>query len=423
MGRKERLKKTNKNKKRKTVIKKHIRSQYRVQRKNTRKIIGITSICFLILAIIYTLNYSIFGYNLFVRKYHTITHQMVNIEGENGFDVKVNHYQKLDNVIEQSVDGILNFYGISDLPATERNKFLKNNKKEEAVSILKIIDKTLTENNFLHRHAFLLKATLTGSQIDNDIKTIIRDKGHLITSRDSFSKIDISAYLENIQRETAIKTFLKGNSDKIAYIAEHIDEDYYLTDCYNTTAIYLGIGEVLGLPIKSVSIPNHSFIRWKFGDDKYIDWEVTRGILSNDYSYFQLSGINVDDPVVKNGVYFRELERNENFGIRYILLGNLILELGRNANNLKSKLAYYHKALEHFQKALGYNPKFKVVFNNIGIAYEKLGDVALKKQNKKNAIELYNNAIESYDKAYAAFPGNSMFLKQKNNLVAKTNKL
>lgn len=340
------------------------------------------------------------------NSYNTIGHQFLDIEKKAGILVNNGHYLFLDNLMDKIIENLI----VSLRPNENLSRDeaiivfqMVNFTEKEAEVILKIINKTLVDNNFVHQNAQFLTLTFNGRKLDADIKNIIKDKNKEITSRISVKNLDVSGYVISSEREKIVKTFLRENSDKIDYLFNHIDDDYYFTDCYNTVAIYLSIADILNLPLYSVHIPNHSFLRWYIDETNYFDWEATRGKRTNDYSYTILSGIKLSDFVVKNGVYFRKLKRSENFSTRFILLGNVMIQNAEIQNSDK-KVDYYNKAILYFKKALASNPNFSIVNNNIGIAYEFLGDTMLDKQHRNMAIENYNSAIGLYRKAVLAYP-------------------
>lgn len=359
--------------------------------------------------------------NIKRNSYNTIGHQILDIEKKAGILVNNGHYLFFENLIDKIIENLI----VSLRPNENLSRDeaiiafqMVNFTEKEAEVILKIINKTLVDNNFVHQNAQLLTLTFNGRKLDADIKNIIKDKNKEITSRISVKNLDVSGYVISLEREKIVKTFLRENSDKIDYLFNHIDDYYYFTDCYNIGAIYLSIADILNLPLYSVQIPNHLFLRWYIDETNYFDWEATKGKRSNDYSYTILSGIKPNDSVVKNCVYFRKLSRVENFSIRYILLGNFIIQ-DAEIQNIDKKVDYYNKALLYFRKALASNPNFGVVNNNIGIAYEKLGDTMLKKHSRSMAIEYYNSAIGSYKNAVLTFPENQQIRQNLKSLQEK----
>ena len=352
-------------------------------------------------------------------KYQTIGHQILDIEKRGGFFVNNSHYLHLDNLIDKMIENIMiklsldkNLTHAKAIKQLQQTDFPEN----EAEAILEAINKTLVDSNFVHQKTQLLSLTLTGRKLDTDIQNIVN--GIKNTLQISVENIDVASYTRGSAREEFVKTFLKENKNILGYLSQHINDDFYFTDCYNTTVIYLSIADVLNLPLYSVHIPNHSFLRWYIDEANYLNWEATKGKRSNDYSYTILTGIKLSDSAVKNGVYFRKLNRSENFGTRYILMGNVMIQTAEMQNSDK-KVNYYNKALQYFNKALAANPNFSVVKNNIGIAYELLGNAMLKKERRRITTEYYDPAIDSYKEALSAFPRNQDIRRNVESLKEK----
>jgi len=416
-------KKNKKNKNRKTPHRNYQARSFEVLKNKFPVIIGTISLIFIAFL---SLGYSMLvGVDaVYKSKYHTLAHQFLDLEKQSGFKVTVRQYQFLDNLIDQSIIDLIMLFGKSESTIDKAIQFFnqKTYTRAEALLILGKIDDVLTKNNFLHKPSYLISLSLKGSELDDDLKNILRgniDKMLFVMPPD---EIDISGFVKDHSREKFLRTFIKENNAKINYISKHLDEEYHYTDCHNTVALYLSIGEVLGLPLYSVNIPNHTFIRFYTGKNEYLDWEVTKGGGSNDDNYSRLSGISLNDPVVKNGVYFRNLDRDENFGTRYLIMGNIMLNAGKFSTKQKSRRQYYLKALDHFETALKFNPRFKVIHNNTGFTFEALGDAEIEDGNLEPALRYYQNAKKSFGEAHAVFPNNKEFLKQVNALNIKIGK-
>lgn len=56
-------------------------------------------------------------------------------------------------------------------------------------------------------------------------------------------------------------------------------------DCDLYSTLYLSIAETLNLPLKTVGMPRHMFVRWKFDDGSYLNWEATSGFEAKDDYY------------------------------------------------------------------------------------------------------------------------------------------
>lgn len=56
-------------------------------------------------------------------------------------------------------------------------------------------------------------------------------------------------------------------------------------DCDTRTSLYLAVAEVSGLPLSAVYHPDHVFVRWRFPNGKYLNWETTQGVVTYDDDY------------------------------------------------------------------------------------------------------------------------------------------
>lgn len=280
----------------------------------------------------------------YARRYDTIAHQILDLEKDSDFEVTASHYEFLDDLIDAMVDAIAG--RLMEQQPHRRESTIQELRKryytrEDVLSLLQTVNEVLIQRNFAHKKSLLLKHTLTGAKLDKEVLRVVDAEYRRITSRDSIEKIDLVPHISNPERRQQVATFWRENSDKITHFREHPDDDYYYTDCYNTTAIYLSIADVLGLPLHSVSIPNHSFLRWHFSETEYLDWEETRGKVSDDNSYMRQAGLASEHPTIKLGIYLRSLRRTENLGVRHVLLGNLMLTMGRAPpNNVVMKHGY-----------------------------------------------------------------------------------
>ena len=56
-------------------------------------------------------------------------------------------------------------------------------------------------------------------------------------------------------------------------------------DCDLYTSLYMSIAQRCSLPLVAVECPEHMFVRWKFPDGKYINWETTQGLITEEEDY------------------------------------------------------------------------------------------------------------------------------------------
>jgi len=143
------------------------------------------------------------------------------------------------------------------------------------------------------------------------------------------------------------------NTDLNAYLLSQ-GLDKKVLDCDNASLIYLSIAEALKLPLSAVYTPHHVFVRFD-ADGNSLNWETTSGMeLSDDYYRDRL---NISDESVRNGVYLRNLTREETIAIVYDNRGNAWDDKG----NPDNAIADYNSAIE-------LDPNFAVAYYNRGNA-------------------------------------------------------
>ncbi len=130
---------------------------------------------------------------------------------------------------------------------------------------------------------------------------------------------------------------------------DEYDKDYHLFStsleagtyvCRSLSLIYYSIGEFLNLPISAIFVPNHMFVRWNFEDGSYFNWETTSSTKYSDEKYIKEHRIS--NKSIKEGIYLRNLERNEILS-EFIRCGSF---LQNDLNNLDGRIECYTKAAE-----------------------------------------------------------------------------
>lgn len=174
-------------------------------------------------------------------------------------------------------------------------------------------------------------------------------------------------------------------------------------DCDNYSALYVAIGESLGIPIVPVYAPNHSFLRIYFNDGSYMNWEATKGMSLPD-AYF-IENLHIEDSSLRSGVYMRTLTRKEFIGVEYNNMGAFLMTAGR-----------YADAIPYFGRAIGFYPLFSSAYHNRGSSSYAMGRLDTARDDLQEAKRLdpgrastrntlgdihfdrkeYNRAIEEY---------------------------
>ena len=147
-------------------------------------------------------------------------------------------------------------------------------------------------------------------------------------------------------------------------------------DCDNYSFIYLSVADVLDLPVFASQAPSHVFVRWHQGTEERgfsFNWETLTASSVGDDHY--KSSSNMTDESVDQGVYLRNLNRDETLSITYSLLVEGYTENGD-----------FEKAKEAAYKAIGLNQRNPA-------AYLAAGNLMREQGAFDKAQELYDGVI------------------------------
>jgi len=309
-------------------------------------------------------------------KYHSIAHQVLSLESRE-LGIQPN-YRLLDEIIDE-------------VRQRKNNLQLKFYSEDDAVELLKIIDDILLNKNFIYDGRIcLLSEALESRRLNQDEIQYIR---HLDIKN---SGIDFR------NKEEYNRIILPDNRHKI-HVLKNIHENFHFAECVTFSFIYLGIADVLNLPIYMVLAPSHVFVRWHL-KNSYFNWETTSGtIVDDDYirNVFDISELSI-----RSGVYLKSLNRTESFVTAYYMLSNSVNQADKKIFyltktvelNPKHSRAYYNRgtlwyqkgqfqqALKDFNMAIGLDPNHSETFNNRGNIWYETGKT-------ENALSDYNQAI------------------------------
>lgn len=209
----------------------------------------------------------LFQYESMNPKFKTPLHKVLDIESV--YFRKSVDYQKLDSLIKQ---------------AKELVPLKKAYSEIEVKALMKVIFHLLNENRFVYRGGInYMSDTFTARKLsDSDIE-YIRD-------------FDYEEFMTQVEASRGDPKFWDGrivvSEDQQQQIMYHASEDYYFADCDMYTNIYLAIGYELKLPLYRVNVPGHAFIRWKYSDGSWINWETTSGMSQPDSYYIEKFHLN-----------------------------------------------------------------------------------------------------------------------------------
>jgi len=144
-------------------------------------------------------------------------------------------------------------------------------------------------------------------------------------------------------------------------------------DCKQYPALYHSVAERLDLPLSIVLVPGHIVIRWSDGKHN-INWETLDAKEVSDE--YLISEYNISKKSITNGVYLRNLTREQAKAIAFASCGNSKAEKGD-----------LDGAISDYNKAIGFFPKYLTVNLNIGISKTRKIDL-------DGAISAFDKAIE-----------------------------
>ena len=160
--------------------------------------------------------------------------------------------------------------------------------EDEAIRALKTIETVLVENHFLlHIHTYRLHEMLTP---------------------------------QPARRQRLY------SQERIDFYYAHQDDLFYHFDCDLGSLVFLGIGERMGLPIKFVEVPGHNFVRWRFEDGSYINWDTNTARTVTDDQFRRGESLSAsasfDRDAEERAGYLRDMSRDEIKGYYFGLIGS-----------------------------------------------------------------------------------------------------
>ncbi len=149
--------------------------------------------------------------------------------------------------------------------------------------------------------------------------------------------------------------------------------------CMSLTALFLVLGERLGLPLHAVCVPEHQFVRYQSGPDKaYVNVETTeKGIALPDREYRRRHPWERTERA--NSFYLRTLTKRRVLATFVARLGDALREQGRPVDALAALLL-----------ALQVNPDDPEAWNSLGVLHAARG-------RKDTAGKAYRQALAIND--------------------------
>jgi tetratricopeptide (TPR) repeat protein len=294
-------------------------------------------------------------------RYHTIAHRILELESE-AATVDDSMYQLLDTLIDEAK---------AKIPRTAISED-RNERRKQVESILLTIDDILIRHNFIYPRDRkedwtlllcdgLTPKTLKGSELE-----------------------EILAQRHNTRRVGRINR----------------DKPFYLVDCDTASYLYLGIGEVLELPLSMIDLPEHNFIRWSFDPQSYLNWETMYGNFRSNYEYrLFLGDDDLAEELYNRRVYLVAMSPQDVMGYCYS---------ARALKWEKPELKNYRRATEDYETSIRMYPRTPFAFNNLAWILATCPDAKFRSGQKaislsQQAVSIYPDHAEYIDTLAAAY--------------------
>jgi tetratricopeptide (TPR) repeat protein len=192
--------------------------------------------------------------------------------------------------------------------------------------------------------------------------------------------------------------------------------------CLSLSVLYLSIAERIGMPVYGVVVPGHFFVRYDDGRRKYNIETTAGGAIVDDKHYLE----KFNPPTGENSVYFKNLTKKQSLGCFFNNLGNCYIERGQldtayeylvgavqvnpslgearvNLGNVLLRLNRPAEAIAQYEQALSFIGPDALTFNNMGNAYQAVGNYERAKQLYLRALELKKDFIDVYRNLAGAY--------------------
>ncbi len=162
--------------------------------------------------------------------------------------------------------------------------------------------------------------------------------------------------------------------------------------CLSLSVLYLSLAERLGLPLYGVVVPGHFFVRYDDGNKRFNIETTSKGGTASDEQYKKEFEVPI---VYGDSIYLKNLNKIQTLGCFLNNLGNAYEEIGN-----------YELAMKALEGAVDINPALAESRTNLGNVYLKLGRVEEAIEQYREAIDInpgvaptYNNLGTAYMKA------------------------
>lgn len=310
----------------------------------------------------------------YVWKYNTTAHRLLKIDEEISALPAAQRYQIFDSKYK-ILDEVIGKINLRIQPLVA-NKLLSQ--KERALKILKEIDWTLIENNFIVCiHTKTMSDALSPKDINFSGCQIFGSPDNIDHSTDTF-------YIMNCP---ALSCQVRLTPKAYEHIKKNQIGKYYTVDCDIAAIIYLAVGEVNGLPLKLVEMPSHNFVRWRFNESEFLNWDNNSALEYTNYDFRNglttTSSSKISPEEELEGHFLQDMTIDEIVGYYYSVTGIELKDQKR-----------YREAEQFYNKSISIRQYDALALNNLSWMYltvlefksENNYKVALRLSEKVDAI-------------------------------------
>lgn len=261
--------------------------------------------------------------NLYIPKYNTIGHRVLQLEEKYSnlpSDRKHIYFDNMYKIIDDLID-----------TTKHRLKpFLQSNfpvRKNEAAIILKTIDSVLIEQYFV-------------------VCIKVESLSDALTPK-KLNEFTCYKYLPGYRGE---------------FCQRHLNSNYFGIDCDLGAILYASIGEALALPIHVIEVPDHNFVRWRFSDHDYINFDNNSANIYPDDTFRQgLSPTASQDFSIEEETKSHFLQDMTENDIKGYYLAIIAISLSHQGRYLETEKLY--------KEAVSYRPYDALAMNNLSWMY------------------------------------------------------
>lgn len=230
----------------------------------------------------------------------------------------------------------------------------------------------------------------------------------LTFAKDVYPGLDINAYSRQIdelaqrakrfignkkdprQRVLALSEFFfnaEGYSYDFSRGASTKDVTYYLNgildtkkgNCSTMPMLYLAIAQRLGYPIYPVAAPDHLFLRYVEGQNKYFNIEATSAEAGSPDDAVFIKGLDISERALSKGSYLRTMTYRQFLGD---LLASNAVSFGQRGDS--------DRAINYLETAIHLNPQFPDYYDLLRIGYLQKS----KRVNDANLVAEYRGRAQ-----------------------------